>query len=226
MELKKNPKISLEKWKSIFFQVGLIVSIVTILAAFNISTEKGNVDEFAKNEGSGFEEPVIPITRQKEPEQLKPPPPKTIIEELNIVKNDTKLKKELEIGSNEVDENTKIQFKKIEEPIEKPEPHIFTIVEDMPKFPGGDVGLIKYIAKHTKYPNIAREGGIEGKVYIRFCVTNTGLVKKVSVARGVDPLLNNEAIRVVKSLPKWKPGEQSGKKVNVWFTVPINFRLQ
>jgi len=103
---------------------------------------------------------------------------------------------------------------------------IFVIVEKMPEFPGGDLELRKYIAQNIKYPNIARENDIQGKVYVRFVVTEKGTVENVQIARGVDPLLDQEAIRVVESLPTWKPGEQGGKKVKVWYTVPINFQLQ
>ena len=103
---------------------------------------------------------------------------------------------------------------------------VFFMVETMPQFPGKDFGLRKYLAQNVKYPEEARQNGIEGKVYVRFVVTKTGDVDHVTIARGVDSLLDNEALRVVKTLPKWMPAEQSGKKVNVWFTVPINFRLQ
>ncbi len=96
----------------------------------------------------------------------------------------------------------------------------------MPEPPGGVVGLKKFIADHVVYPQIAKETGIEGKVYVRFCVNSSGNIERVHIARGVDPLLNNEAMRVVKILPKWKPGENGGRKVSVWYTVPIVFKLK
>jgi protein TonB len=102
---------------------------------------------------------------------------------------------------------------------------IFLIVEKMPVPPGGELGLRRYIASHIKYPPIAIERGIEGLVYIKFCITSKGDVEKVSVIQGADPILDKEALRVIRSLPKWTPGEQRGKKVNVWYTVPINFDL-
>ena len=113
-----------------------------------------------------------------------------------------------------------------DEVIEEAPKEVFFIVEEMPEFPGGDESLRKFIAENVKYPNIARENDIKGKVYVRFCVTYKGAVDQVTIARGVDPLLDEEAIRVVKSLPPWKPGKQRGKAVNVWYTVPINFQLQ
>ncbi|MBN1253266.1 MAG: TonB family protein, partial [Bacteroidales bacterium] len=102
----------------------------------------------------------------------------------------------------------------------------FFIVEKMPEFPGGEFGLRKFIATNIKYPESARDNGIAGKVFIRFAVTKDGSVDNVHVARSVDQLLDEEAIRVVKLLKGWKPGEQKGEKVNVWFIVPINFALK
>jgi protein TonB len=102
----------------------------------------------------------------------------------------------------------------------------FVVVEEMPSFPGGDVALLKYIGKNTIYPEIAKENNIQGKVIIRFCVTEKGSVSRISVLKGVDPELNDEAIRVVKTLPAFKPGRQGGKPVPVWYMVPITFSLK
>ncbi len=103
---------------------------------------------------------------------------------------------------------------------------IFFIVEDMPEFPGGESALRKYIANTVQYPEIAQKNGTQGKVYVTFVVAKDGSIANCSIARGVDPLLDKEALRVVNSLPEWKPGKQRGKAVNVSYTVPINFVLQ
>jgi protein TonB len=102
----------------------------------------------------------------------------------------------------------------------------FVVVEEMPMFPGGDVELLKYIAEHTQYPEVAKENNIQGRVIIRFCVTSKGGVSQVSVLKGVDPELDKEAIRVVNTLPTFKPGKQGGKPVPVWYMVPITFTLK
>lgn len=102
----------------------------------------------------------------------------------------------------------------------------FVVVEEMPMFPGGDPELLKYIAEHTQYPEIAKENNIQGKVIVRFCVTAKGGVNQVSVLKGVDPELDKEAIRVVNTLPPFKPGKQGGKPVPVWYMVPIAFTLK
>ena len=103
---------------------------------------------------------------------------------------------------------------------------VFIIVEDMPEFPGGELALRKFIADHIKYPATAEQKGIMGKVYVTFIVGADGAVQKARVARKVDPSLDEEALRVINSLPKWKPGKQRGVPVNVSYTVPINFQLQ
>ncbi len=108
----------------------------------------------------------------------------------------------------------------------EPEQQPFVVVEEMPMFPGGDAALLKYIAEHTQYPEIAKENNIQGKVIVRFCVTPKGGVSQVSVLKGVDPELDKEAIRVVNTLPAFKPGKQGGKPVPVWYMVPIAFTLK
>ena len=103
---------------------------------------------------------------------------------------------------------------------------IFTVVEEMPKFPGGDAELLKFIAKSIKYPVIAQENGIQGRVICAFVVNRDGSVVDAEVLRGVDPSLDKEALRVIGTMPKWTPGKQRGKPVRVKYTVPITFRLQ
>ena len=111
----------------------------------------------------------------------------------------------------------------------RPEPvkeEIFTAVEQMPQFPGGEGELLKYIATHIKYPTMAAENNIQGRVVVKFVVKKDGNVGEVVVIRGKDPDLDKEAQRVVKSLPKFIPGKMNGQSVSVWYTLPINFKLQ
>ncbi len=114
-------------------------------------------------------------------------------------------------------------------PVEKPKevtPEIFTAVEQMPQFPGGEEALRKYLASHINYPPMAAENGVQGKVIVQFVVDKTGRVGEVKVARSVDKELDREAVRVCKSLPKFVPGRQNGQAVSVWFTLPVTFKLQ
>ncbi|NOZ36211.1 MAG: M56 family metallopeptidase [Chlorobi bacterium] len=102
---------------------------------------------------------------------------------------------------------------------------IFVYVKNMPEFPGGNIELRRYLATRTVYPVVAKKNGIEGTVFVRFEITKTGKVGKIELQKGVNPLLDDEAVRVIKTLPKFKPGEQNGKKVNVWFSIPVTFKL-
>ena len=113
-----------------------------------------------------------------------------------------------------------------EEVEEEAPQEVFVVVEEMPSFPGGDAELMKFIYANIQYPEIAKENNIQGKVIMRFCVTSKGTVDQVTVSRGVDPSLDEEAIRVVKMLPLFKPGKQGGKPVNVWYSLPISFQLK
>ena len=108
---------------------------------------------------------------------------------------------------------------------DKPE-EIFHSVEQMPQFPGGDAALMKYLASHINYPPMAAENNVQGKVILQFVVGKDGRVGEVLVARSVDKDLDKEAMRVVKSLPKFTPGRQNGRPVSVWYTLPVQFKLQ
>ena len=101
----------------------------------------------------------------------------------------------------------------------------YAVVEQMPVFPGGESELLYFISKHLKYPVIAQDNGIQGKVIVRFVVTRTGEVEKPEVLRSLDPACDKEALRVIKSLPRFIPGKQNGVNVSVWYTLPIKFKL-
>ena len=117
----------------------------------------------------------------------------------------------------------------VEKPVEKPkEVHeeIFKSVEQMPQFPGGDAALMKYLSSHINYPPMAAENNVQGKVIVQFVVEKTGKVGEVAIVRSVDKDLDKEAVRVCKSLPNFTPGRQNGRPVSVWYTLPIQFKLQ
>jgi len=106
------------------------------------------------------------------------------------------------------------------------EEKIFENIEQMPTFPGGEESLIQYLSSNVRYPAVAQENEIQGRVVVRFVVTSKGEVDRVEIVRSVDNALDKEAIRVVKAMPKWIPGKQNGENVSVWFLLPVNFRLQ
>ncbi len=229
MEPKKSPKADLESKRSLLLLIGLVVSLGIILFAFEWTTKPSAAGSLGEIQTQEVEEEIIPITRQEEIKPPPPPPPQKVVEVLNIVDNEVELDEELDIESTEADDETIIDVAPIIETAaeeEEEETKVFFIVEEMPEFPGGELALRKYIANAIKYPVIAQENGIQGKVYVTFVVDRDGGISNARVARGVDPSLDKEALRVVSTLPKWKPGKQRGKPVRVSYTVPINFVLQ
>ena len=215
METKKNPKISLENKKSLFFQIGLVITLLVIFGAFEWKSYDKVSYDLGQLNLDDLEEEIIPITEQKIKPPPPPPPPPEVIE---IVENDVVIEDELIMEDTESDEDVMVEFEE-----EESDDEFFMVVEDMPTFPGGDLGLMKFIQKNVKYPPIAEEYNITGKVYISYIVDKSGAVTNVKVVRGVDKNLDAEAVRVVKSLPKYKPGYQRGKPARVMFTIPINF---
>ncbi len=129
-----------------------------------------------------------------------------------------------EVVNTEVVEAVQQVKEEVQEAEVEPEP--FVVVEEMPVFPGGNLELLKYLAAHTQYPEVAEENNIQGKVIVKFCVTSKGGIDQVSIFKGIDPELDAEAIRVVKALPPFKPGKQGGRPVPVWFSVPIIFQIK
>ncbi len=229
MELKKSPKADLENKRNVFVQLGLVVSLAICLYGFEASTKVAQVDSLGSMQNQAVEEEIIPITRQDEVKPPPPPPPPKVVDMLVIVDDNTDIKDELQIEDSEANDKTAITAvmqapaAKEEEAEDAP---VFFIVEEMPEFPGGQLALRKFIAQAVKYPVIAQENGIQGKVFVNFVVGKDGSITGAKIARGVDPSLDKEALRVVNSLPKWKPGKQGGKPVRVSYTVPINFQLQ
>ena len=130
-------------------------------------------------------------------------------------------------GSDEAEHVLKVNEKVVDEvPPAVEETKIFEVVEQMPQFKGGDAALMEYLQKNIKYPVIAEENGIQGRVVCTFVVERDGSITDIKVVRSVDPSLDKEAVRVIKSMPKWNPGKQNGSAVRVKFTLPVTFRLQ
>lgn len=229
MELKKNPKADLEKMKLIFTEVGLIVALGVVLVAFEWTSSGDMNTELTKMDEIVMEEEMIPITEQQEVKPPPPPPePVQVTDVINIVEDDVEIDDNIDIFDSEFREDVAVQivnFTEEEEEVEEEE--VFVVVEDMPGFGGGDSNKFReYIAKNLRYPDVAAENGIQGRVFVQFVVEPDGRVSNVKVVRGVDPALDKEAMRVVENSPKWKPGKQRGKPVRVSFTFPIIFVLQ
>lgn len=229
MEIKKSPKADLEKGKLTSLLMGVIVGLAILFVGFEWSnrdikvvTDDGVADIIAEEE--------VEITRQENTPPPPPPPPAPAAAEvLNVVDDNVQLD-DVDILSSE-DDQAAAQAQTYTPPAvveeeEESSQQIFTVVETMPEFPGGQGALLQYLAKSIKYPVIAQENGIQGRVTCSFVVNKDGSIVDAEVIRGVDPSLDKEAIRVINTMPKWSPGKQRGKPVRVKYTVPITFRLQ
>ena len=230
MEVKKTPKADLVNKKSTWLLVGYVIVLAFMFIAFEWTERDVKIDTSQAVTDLVFEEEIeIPITEQ--PEQLPPPPQEapSIAETLTIVDDDTEVE-ETEIASTEeTGEAMEIKYvaPTIEEEEDPEEQTIFEVVEQMPEYPnGGMAGLMQFLSKNIKYPTIAQENGTQGRVTVQFVVNKDGSIVDAKVLRGVDPYLDKEALRVINSMPKWKPGMQRGKPVRVKYTVPVMFRLQ
>ncbi len=229
MELKKSEKADLEKKKGLFLQIGLVTVLAMLLIAFEWTTREVSTGSLGELADVVMEEEIIPITRPDEVQPPPPPPPPQVTEVLNIVEDDVDIDDEIFIDDVEARADTRIDFSQMvfEEEEEVAEDEVFFIVEDMPSFQGGGQDAFRtWIAENLRYPQIAAENGIQGRVFVQFVVNADGTVSDATVVRGVDPSLDREALRVVMASPNWTPGRQRGEPVRVAFTFPINFVLQ
>ena len=231
MEVKKSPKADLERGKTMSVLMGFIVGLAVLFVGFEWSTKDVMVVDETEQVQDVIAEEEIEITRQ---ENTPPPPPPpaapAVAEVLTVVDDDVELA-DVEIASSEDDASaaqaeTYVAPVVEEEEEEESAQQIFTVVEKYPEFPGGTPELMKFLSKNIKYPVIAQENGIQGRVVCSFVVNRDGSIVDIQVMRGVDPSLDKEAVRVIGTMPKWKPGEQRGKPVRVRFILPVQFRLQ
>jgi periplasmic protein TonB len=223
MEAKKTPKADLENKKRIFLQIGLAVALLGVLVAFEWRQYERTVYDLGTLDIDFIEEEDIPITRQETPPPPPPPEPST---ELVIVDDDVEIEEEFTIDveatvMTEVQEFTPVFV----EEEEVAEDVIFTVVEDQPSFPGGEEARIRYLQENLRYPQMAREAGIQGTVFVTFVVERDGSVTDVRVLRGIGGGCDEEAVRVVRNMPRWNPGRQRGQAVRVQFNMPIRFVL-
>ena len=231
MEVKKSPKADLEGGIGMSILMGMIVGLAVLFVGFEWGTKDVQVVSADEGVADIIAEEEIEITR---PENTPPPPPPppapAVAEVLTVVEDDVELEQQ-EIISSE-DDASAAQTETFVAPVveeeeeEESAQQIFTVVEKQPEFPGGTAELFKYLNKAIKYPVIAQENGIQGRVVCSFVVNRDGSIVDIQVMRGVDPSLDKEAMRVISEMPKWKPGKQRGKPVRVRFILPVQFRLQ
>jgi len=225
MEKRKSKKADLENKRSVYLEIGFVIALVVVLVGMEWKSYDKQEYSLVQRVVDDTPEEIVPITEQKvKPPPPKPPPQVTII---NVVKDDVEVEDDIEIDV-DMDDDTEMEeyVPVVEEEEEVVEEQIFLVVEEMPSFPGGEKEMYRYIGKNIEYPRMAKESGISGRVFVTFVVEKDGRVTDVKVLRGIGGGCDEEAVRVIKSMPRWKPGKQRGKPVRVQYRMPIKFTLQ
>jgi protein TonB len=223
---------------SIALLIGILILATAIITPYLNAKASENRTKRAERQVVVKMENLDQPNQQVAPPPPPPPPPTDVVQQQRYVPpqvvdsikpEDVKQLMTADQAQTEVTNKEVVEVvQQVKEEVQEAEAEQtpFVVVEEMPMFPGGDPALLAYIAANTQYPEIAKENNIQGKVIVRFCVTSKGGVNQVSVLKGVDPELDKEAIRVVTTLPLFKPGKQGGKPVPVWYMVPIAFTLK
>ena len=222
MEIKKTPKANLENKKGLFLEIGLIISLSLCILMFSLS-QKEKVVVTMTDDVAIVEQEIVEITRQEEPP--KAPQAKTIsvsADILRVVKDDAKITTNIDFT--EFSDDLAVEVAAAAAPVEEEvveEEEIFLIAETMPTFEGGDLNTFrKWVQERLKYPVVAQENNIQGRVVVTFVVGKEGSVGRVQVLASPDKSLSDEAVRVIESSPKWTPGKQRGNPVQIRFQPP------
>lgn len=229
MEIKKSEKADLKNKRLLYVEIGFVVALLIVFVAFNWSSKDAKVAALDAGNQEIVEEEMIPITQE-----TPPPPPEinkipVLSDQIDIIDDDIKV--DDNILNLEDDSNLGVEImdykEEVKEEVVEEEAIPFQLVEQKPSFNGGDANeFSKWVNKRLVYPEIAKENGVQGRVMLQFTVNTDGSVSGVKVLRGVDPSLDKEAVRVVSSSPKWKPGKQRDRAVKVTYTFPVIFQLR
>ena len=228
MEVKKAPKANIETHKATFFLMGLVVALAVLFVGFEWSSTISKLDETVIVQDVLAEEEIEITQRDPTPPPPPPPPEPEVPEIIDVVEE--RVENQIDLSSLE-DDQSRAQVQTYTPPPppkaveEEATEEIFVVVEHQPEFPGGMSALMKFLNDNIIYPIIAQENGIQGRVITTFVVERDGSITDINVVRGQDPSLDKEAVRVIKTMPRWKPGQQRGKPVRVRFTLPVQFRL-
>lgn len=223
MELKKNPKVDLTRQSGMLMNLGLSLSLLIVIVAF----EWRSYDDQGLLDLGQVEDDFEDLMEIPPTEQPPPPPPKVQLPEIVEVPDEEEIEEEIEVELDvEVTEETVVEEIVFEEaPEEEEVDEVFTIVEDQPQFPGGMPAFYKFVGDNMKYPAQARRMGIEGRVFVQFVVDKDGTVTEVKSVKGIGAGCDEEAERVLRMSPKFKPGKQRGRAVKVRMVLPIIFKL-
>jgi protein TonB len=229
MEIKKSEKASLENKRLLFTEIGFVFALLVVLGAFSYTTKDQKVSLFEETTQVVDVEEMIPITQETPPPPPEAPKIPVLSDQIDIVDDEIEVADDLFVNLEddasmgvEIMDYVEVQEEEVEE-----EAIPFQLVEEKPKFQGGDANdFSKWVNQRLVYPDIAKENGVQGRVMLQFTVAPDGSVTNVKVVRGVDSALDKEAVRVVSSSPKWTPGRQRDRAVKVVYTFPVIFQLR
>ena len=227
MEIKKNPKADLKNKRGLLLEIGLVISLLLVIVAFSYTPEEKRIEK-VDLQTAIVEEQIVEITRQdqKPPEPPKKVEVKVIADLLQVVTNDTKITTEVDFTEFDEDVDVVQTVGVVEEEVvEEDQP--FLIAETMPSFQGGVLNTFRaWVQQNVKFPQIALENGIQGRVVLSFVIEKDGRLTNIQVLQTPDRSLSEEAVRVLSKSPKWTPGKQRNQVVRVKYTLPVDFRVQ
>ena len=227
MEIKKSEKADLERGKGTSILIGFVMALAVMFVALEWTEREveDNSELYSARETTITEE-MVPITL---PEKKTVPPPPAAVAKADIIKivdDDADIEEDIMVSTEDQVEWVDLdEVDYIEVEPEPEEEEIFMVVEESPEFPGGYEAYMQYLKKNIKYPAICRDNNIQGRVIVSFVVNKDGKIVDAEVVKGVNPSLDKEALRVISTMPNWKPGKQRGKPVRVKYSSPVNFRL-
>lgn len=229
MEIKKSPKANLENKRLLFTEIGLVIALLAVWGAFEYTSKDTKVETLVDNTQVVEVEDMVPITQETPPPPESAPKIPVLSDQIDIV--DDEIKIDDNFLSLEDNANMGVEImdyvEEVQEEVVEEEAIPFQLVEEKPKFNGGDANeFSKWVNSKLVYPEIAKENGVQGRVTLQFTVNPDGSVSNVKVLRGVDSSLDKEAVRVVSSSPKWTPGKQRDRPVKVTYTFPVIFQLR
>ena len=229
MESKKNRRADLEKNKVLFVEIGMVVSLAAVLAAFNVRSYDNSVNEGLSRSDrwevpEDFDIPNTEVTPPEPPAEVETP-----MTDLKIIDDDqTPTNEAMPVDYGDAINRAAPELIQVEVPVEdEVDEDVIQIAPEVEaEYPGGYAALMKFLAENIKYPQLAKEGNITGKVYVTFVVEKDGSIGHVKVAREIGGGCGAEAVRVIKAMPKWTPGRQNGRPVRTSYTVPVSFELR
>lgn len=228
MEVKKSLEADLEQYRTTWLLVGLVVALSVLFVAFEWTGRTEEPDLEALLSDLVFEEELeVPLVEQ--PEVLPPPPVAPAAPEVvTVAENDAGVEEPPAEALEQMDAASAVPSVSVESGKSVPEEKKgLVIVDELPEFPdGGQAGLMRYLTQHIRYPAYAQQRNLQGYVVCQFLVGEDGSISDVRVLQGVHPVLDNEAVRVLRVMPRWKPGRLRGKPVRVCYSLPVVFKLQ